>query len=111
MGHENPKNVVCIDWPACCLPTGILLLAYDESKKLKTRLNRMLRIERGRRLTMSIAEPATPARFHCHITRVSTNKGDGSRFCVTNSLELPYVLPAVEENRQVEHHEEEEEED
>eukprot|EP00946_MAST-07B_sp_MAST-7B-sp1_P003703 g3703.t1 len=111
MGHENPKNVVCIDWPACCLPTGILLLAYDESKKLKTRLNRMLRIKRGRRLTMSIAEPATPARFHCHITRVSTNKGDGSRFCVTNSLELPYVLPAVEENRQVEHHEEEEEED
>ena len=101
MGHESPQNVVRMDWPASCLPAGVLQLAYKSSKKLKTRLRRMLRIKRGRRLSMSFAEPATPARFHCLITRVSTNKGDGSRFCVTNSLEVPFVLPALEENRPV----------
>jgi hypothetical protein len=111
MGHENPKNVVRVDWPASCLPTGVLLLAYKSSKKLKTRLRRMLRIKRGRRLSMSFAQPAPPARFHCSITRVSTNKGEGSRFCVTNSLEVPFVLPALEENRQVESDHEDDEED
>ena len=110
MGHKNPKNVVRMDWPISCLPVGILLQAYRDSKKAKTRLQRMLKIKRGRRLSMSMTRPAPPAQFHCHISRVSTNKGGGSRFCVTNSLKVPFVLPGVEENREVvsEHEEEEE---
>ena len=93
---------------ACMLlPAGILRLRTMHPKTPDDLI--LAPNQTWKTIVLSIAQPAR--RFHCHITRVSTNKGDGSRFCVTNSLELPYVLPAVEENRQVEHHEEEEEED
>ncbi len=41
---------------------------------------------------------AAPCQFRVQVSRVSTTKGDGTRYCVTNSLECEYTLPACLEN-------------
>ena len=76
-GHSTPLNVVLLDWPLPVLPPDVLRRAEMRS------------------INNSIA---SPLEFRCVISRVSTSKGDGMRFSVTNSMETEFTLPAMKEN-------------
>ena len=77
-GHETPKNVVRLEWPLPVLPPAVLRRAEMRTERHK--------------------ESGQPLEFRCVISRVSTSKGDGTRFSVTNSIETEFLLPSLEEN-------------
>ena len=77
-GHVTPTNVVRLEWPLPVLPPAVLRRAEIRTER---------RTEIGK-----------PLEFRCVISRVSTSKGEGTRFSVTNSIETDFLLPAMKEN-------------
>ena len=96
-GHTTPMNTVCLKFPISVLPPSVFRRAEMRMKQ-ESRRRKCGGEQNAQNGSTPQQQQQRPLVFRSVISRVSTLKGDGMRFSVTNASETDFILPAALEN-------------